>query len=199
MIADDTDITREGLARILAAETDMKIVGEGATVHETILKAHELCPDVLIMDLMWFKDETAGINAIKRLVQEVPETKVIAITVYPDLIEQAKNAGAVAALNKEAVSKKQLVEEIRAVHALPPSPSVVTMSAIPPVEELTKRELQVLALMAEGKTDREIAAELAIAESTAKNHVGHILGKLGVSNRAGAVAVGYERGLVGAN
>lgn len=199
MIADDTDIAREGLARILAAETDMEIVWEGATIHETIRKAHELRPDVLILDLMWFKDETAGTNAIKRLAQEVPETKVIAMTVYPHLIEQAINAGAVAAINKEAVSKGQLVEEIRGVHALPPSPSVVTPSATPPVEELTKRELQVLALLAEGKMDREIAAELTIAESTAKNHVSHILGKLSVPNRARAVAVGYELGLIGAN
>ncbi len=199
MIADDTDIAREGLARILAAETDMEIVGEGTTIHGTISKVHELRPDVLILDLMWFKDETAGTGAIKRLAQEVPETKVIAITVYPHLIEQAKNAGAVTALNKEEVSKRQLVAEIRGVHALPLSPSVVTSSVTLPVEELTKRELQVLALMAEGKKDKEIAAELTIAESTAKNHVSHILDKFDVPNRARAVAVGYELGIIGAN
>jgi DNA-binding NarL/FixJ family response regulator len=199
MIADDTDIAREGLTRILAAETDMEIVGEGTTIHGTVSKVHELRPDVLILDLMWFKDEAAGTSAIKRLAQEVPETKVIAITVYPHLIEQAKNAGAVAALNKEEVSKRQLVEEIRAVHALPPPPPAVMPSATPLVEELTKRERQVLALMAEGKMDREIAVELTIAESTAKNHVSHILGKLDVPNRARAVAVGYELGIIGAN
>jgi len=199
IIADDTDIVREGLTRILAAETDMEIVGEGATIHGTISKVHELRPDVLILDLMWFKDDMAGVNAIKRLAQEVPETKVIAITVYPHLIEQARNAGAVAALNKEEISKKQLVEEIRGVHVLPPSPSVITPSATSLVEELTKRELQVLMLMADGKMDKEIATSLTIAESTAKNHVSHILGKLNVPNRARAVAVGYERGIIGAN
>jgi len=201
VIADDNVITREGLTRILAAEADMEIVGEGTTLHETIRKVHELRPDVLILDLMWFKDE-AGPEAIKRLVREVPETKIIAITVYPHLIEQARNAGALTALDKEEVSKKQLIEEIRSVHALPPpslpSPQVVTPPVAPPVEELTKRELEVLALMAEGKMDKEIAVALSIAESTAKNHVSHILGKLNVSNRAGAVAVGYELGLIGA-
>ena len=199
MIADDTDIAREGLERILAAETDLEIVGEGATLHETIRKAHELRPDILILDLKWFADESAGIEAIKRLKEEVPETKVIAITIYPHLVQQAKSAGALSALNKE-VPKGQLIEEIRSVYALPlplpPPPQVVT----PPttrLEELTKRELEVLALMAEGKTDKEIAEALGVAESTAKNHVGSILGKLNVPNRAGAVAAAYQLGLVG--
>ncbi|MFB0538103.1 MAG: response regulator transcription factor [Anaerolineae bacterium] len=200
VIADDTDIAREGMRRILAAETDMEIVGEGATLHETIQKVHELRPDVLLLDLKWFGDESAGVEAIRRLASEVPETKIIAITIYPHLIEPAKSAGALAALTKE-VPKQQLIEEIRSVHTLPPppppSPQVVTPPTTP-VEELTEREREVLALMAEGKTDKEIALALGIAESTAKNHVGNILGKLNVPNRAGAVAVGYELGLIGA-
>ena len=198
VIADDTDIAREGLARILAAEADMEIVGEGATLHETIRKVRELCPDILILDLMWFDDERAGIEAIRRLAREVPETKIIAITIYPHLIEPARNAGALAALTKE-VPKRRLIEEIRSVYALPPSPPLApppTPSPTPPVEELTSREREVLVLLAGGKTDREIAKKLGIAESTAKNHVGNILGKLGVPNRAGAVAVGYELGLI---
>jgi DNA-binding NarL/FixJ family response regulator len=200
MVADDTDIAREGMRRILAAEADIEIVGEGATVHEMIQKVHELRPDILLLDLKWFGDENAGIEAISRLTREVPQTKVIAMTIYPHLIESARSAGALSALTKE-VPKQQLIEEIRSVYALPapppPSPSVVTPPKIP-VEELTERELEVLALMAEGKTDRQIAKALGIAESTAKNHVGNILGKLNVSNRAGAVAVGYELGLIGA-
>jgi DNA-binding NarL/FixJ family response regulator len=199
MIADDTDIAREGLTRILAAEEDMEIVGEGATIHETIRKVHELRPDVLILDLMWFDDERAGIEAIRRLAGEVPETKVVAITIYPHLIEKAREAGALAALTKE-VPKRQLIEEIRSVYALSPSPLPSFQATTPfvtPVEELTKRELEVLALLAEGKTDKEIAHELGIAESTAKNHVSNILGKLNVPNRAGAVAAGYQLGLIG--
>ena len=199
MIADDTEIAREGLRRILAAEADMEIVGEGATLHEAIHKVRELRPDILVLDLKWFGDDRAGVEAIGRLSREVPETKIIAITIYPHLIEPARNAGALAALTKE-VPKRQLIEEIRGVHALPPSPPL-TPQALPapaaPVEELTDRERQVLALMAEGRTDRQIARALGIAESTAKNHVGNILGKLDVSNRAAAVAAGYERGLIG--
>jgi DNA-binding NarL/FixJ family response regulator len=106
---------------------------------------------------------------------------------------------ALAALTKE-VPRRQLIEEIRSVHALSPSPlpsSQVATPSVTPVEQLTKRELEVLALMAEGKTDKEIAGALSIAESTAKNHVSNILGKLNVPNRAGAVAVGYQLGLIG--
>ena len=201
VIADDEAIAREGMRRILAAEEDIEVVGEGATVHETIQKVHELCPDILLLDLAWFKDKEAGIDAIRRLASEVPETKIVAITVYEDeLIGPARRAGAVAAVTK-SIPKQQLIEEIRSVYKLPPppplSPQVVTPPTAP-VEELTKRELEVLALMAEGKMDKEIAVALSIAESTAKNHVSHILGKLNVPNRAGAVAVGYELGLIGA-
>ena len=199
MVADDTDIAREGMKRILAVEADIEVVGEGATVHETIQKVHELRPDVLLLDLKWFEDESAGIGVIRRLANEVPETKIVAITIYPHLIELAKSAGAVAALTKE-VPKQRLIEEICSVHALPLLSSLeVAASREALVEKLTGRELEVLALLAEGKTDKEIAAALSIAESTAKNHVSHILGKLSVPNRAGAVAVGYELGLIGVN
>jgi DNA-binding NarL/FixJ family response regulator len=198
LIADDTDIAREGMRRILAAESDMEVVGEGATVHETIRKVHELRPDILLLDLKWFTDESAGIGAIGRLVNEVPETKIIAITIYPHLIEQAKSSGALAALNKE-VPKRQLIEEIRNVYKLPAPPPPPPQSVTPPaspLEELTEREREVLTLVAEGKTDKEIAVTLGIAESTAKNHVSNVLRKLNVPNRAGAVNAAYQLGLI---
>lgn len=194
LIADDTDIAREGLRRILAAEADMEVIDEGATLNATVQKVHELRPDVLLLDLKWFGDETAGIQAIRRLKKEVPETKIIAITVYPHLIEPAKQAGALVALTKE-VPKRNLIDEIRSVHELPVAPTSGPSRDL--VEPLTDRELDVLPLLAEGKTDKEIAQELGIAESTAKNHVGNILGKLNVPNRAGAVSAGYELGLIG--
>jgi DNA-binding NarL/FixJ family response regulator len=199
LIADDTDIAREGMRRILAAEPGIEVVGEGATVTGTIQKVHELHPDVLLLDLKWFGGEGAGIDAIKRLKSEAPETKVIAITIYPHLIEQARNAGAFVALAKE-VPKQRLIEEIRSVYAVSPPPPLTPQVVTPPptlLEALTEREREVLSLMAEGKTDKQIAEVLGIVESTAKNHVGNILGKLGVPNRAGAVAKGYELGLIG--
>lgn len=197
LIADDTDIAREGLRRILAGEADMDVVGEGTTLHDTIQKACLLHPDILLLDLKWYGDENAGIEAIKRLKLEIPQTKIIAITVYPALIEPARLAGAMSALTKE-VPKRQLIEEIRSVHSLPATLPPMQPARVSPIgEEISSREREVLTLMAEGKTDKEIASALGIAESTAKNHVSNILAKLSVSNRAGAVALGYERGLIG--
>lgn len=195
LIADDTDIAREGMRRILTMEEDIEVIGEGASISETMQKVHELHPDILLLDLWWFTDEKAGVEAIRRLTSEVPETKIIAITVYPHLVEMAKAAGAATAIPKE-ISKQQLVNEIRGVHRLPPPPASPTPDT--PAEELTERETEVLMLLTKGKTDREIAEALSIAESTAKNHVSHILGKLNVSNRAGAVALAYELRLLSA-
>jgi DNA-binding NarL/FixJ family response regulator len=199
LIADDTDIAREGLSRILSTQADMRVVGEGATIHETIQKTLELQPDVLILDLNWFSNEQAGIEAIRRLKQESPSTKIIALTVYPHLIEQARQAGAASSLGKE-VPKQQLIDEIRSVYALPKAPEVHSPAdeerPVPAAEQLSDREREVLQLMAEGKMDKEIAQALSIAESTAKNHVANILGKLGVANRAAAVSWGYQHGMI---
>ena len=162
MIADDTDIAREGLKRIMASEEDMEIVGEAATLHETLQKVHQLMPDVLLIDLKWFGDERAGVEAVRRLVREVPETKIIAITVYPHLIQMAREAGAVSALTKE-VPRRQLLDEIRAVHALPVVPLTTVAPAsgsVPTSEQLTEREKEVLVLLADGLTDKEIATRL---------------------------------------
>jgi DNA-binding NarL/FixJ family response regulator len=196
IIADDTDIAREGMRRILATEANIEIVGEGTTMAGTIQKVRELHPDVLLLDLKWFGDESAGIDAIRQLTIEIPETRIIAVTIYPHLVERAKSAGARSALNKE-VPKQRLIEEILGVYAVPLTPTPQAAPVPQKTEELTEREREVLALMAEGKTDRKIAKALSIAESTAKNHVSSILGKLGVPNRAGAVSKGYELGLIG--
>jgi DNA-binding NarL/FixJ family response regulator len=198
LVADDTDIAREGMGRILALEADIEVAGQSGTVHETIQKTLEIGPDVLLLDLKWFGDDRAGIQAIRRLAVEAPATKIIAITVYPQLIDEAKGAGAVSALGKD-VPMRRLVDEIRSVHRLPPAPAQPEPPAAPPAapdQSLTKREHEVLTLMVEGKTDKEIAIELDISVSTAKNHVASIVRKLGVPNRTGAVGAAYERQLV---
>jgi DNA-binding NarL/FixJ family response regulator len=200
MVADDTDIAREGMIRVLSKVPEIEIVDTGVTITETIQKVIEQQPDILILDLMWNDDEQAGTDAIRRLKTEAPETKIIAITVYPELIPKAKSAGALTGVNKE-ISKDQLIREIRSVHALspppPPLPQAVAAAASPPFESLTKRQVEVLALIAEGNTDKQIAQALGITESTAKNHVSNILGKLDVPNRARAAVVGRELGLIG--
>jgi len=193
LIADDTLIAREGWKTILETVEDIKVIGEATTAHETPKRVREFQPDVLLMDLKWFDDESAGAAAIAQIKRESPQTRIVAITAYPHLTADARRAGAEAALPK-GFSKLELVDMIRAVHELEsfPSPAAPVQVA----DELSDREREVLILLARGLTDKEIASELFIAESTAKNHVANILGKLDAANRTQAVAIGFQRGIL---
>lgn len=193
LIADDTLIAREGWKRILETVEEIEVIGEVTTAQETPSKVRELQPDVLLMDLKWFDDESAGAAAIAQIERESPQTKVVAITAYPELIADARRAGAEAALSK-GFSKSELVDVIRAVHELESFP--VPTREVKVAEELSDREKEVLALISEGLTDKQIADRLIIAESTAKNHVANILSKLGAANRTQAVAIGFEGGIL---
>jgi two-component system NarL family response regulator len=195
MIADDTLVAREGCKTILETVDDIEFIGEAITAQETPKKVRELQPDVLLMDLKWFGDESAGAAAIVQIKRESPRTKVVAMTAYPSLIPAARRAGAEAALPK-GFSKEELVDTIRAIHELesfpPPPPPVEVQTA----DELSNREKEVLVLLARGLTDKAIATELIIAESTAKNHVASILSKLDAANRTQAVAIGFQMGIL---
>jgi DNA-binding NarL/FixJ family response regulator len=193
LLADDTLIAREGWKKILMTEPDIDVVGEVIVAQEALHKVRELQPDVLLMDLKWFDDENAGVSAIAQIKREAPDTKVVAITAYTDLVPGARKAGAEAVLPK-GFSKAELIDTIRAVQQLADFPLV---SEPPPLAEpLSAREQEVLGLMARGMTDREIAGQLYISTSTAKNHSRSVMGKLGALNRAQAVAIGFERGLL---
>lgn len=193
LLADDTLIAREGWKKILMTEPDIVVMGEVIIAQETLHKVHDLRPDVLLMDLKWFDDENAGVSAIAQIKREAPATKVVAITAYTDLVPGARKAGAEAVLPK-GFSKAELIDTIRAVHQLASFPLISELPQL--AEPLSPREQEVLALMAKGMTDREIAGQLYISTSTAKNHGRSIMGKLGAINRAQAVALGFERGLL---
>src|SRR5262245_41359132 len=100
LLADDTLIAREGWTKILETEEDIDVVGTAFTATDTLYKVDLLRPDVLLMDLNWFHDEHAGAETIARIKQQIPQTKIIAITVYPELIPQARHVGADTALPK---------------------------------------------------------------------------------------------------
>jgi NarL family two-component system response regulator YdfI len=204
LIADDHLVVREGLAAILEAAGDMTLVGEAADGAEAVRLAGELSPDVVLMDLRM--PEVDGIEAIRRIKARYPGVEIVILTTYDDdeYIVQGLRAGARGYLLKDA-GRKALFEAIRAAargeSLLPPAvlEKVVAHLAEPgPVEggTLSARERQVLALVGQGATNKEIAARLHIAERTVKAHVTSIFNKLGVNSRAEAVAVAMRGGLL---
>lgn len=205
VVADDHAVVRSGLKLFLLAFDDLEMVGEASSGEEAL----ELCayakPDVVLMDLMMpGMDGVAATQAIK---QRYPEVQVIALTSFPqsDLVQEVLEAGAISYLLKN-VSARELANAIRAAHAGRPTlaPEAAqaliysTKTAKPsgPGYDLTAREREVLACMAEGLSNAEIAERLVVSRATAKFHVSSILTKLGVDSRTEAVALAQQHHLV---
>lgn len=194
MLADDTLIAIEGWKAILSTSKDIAIVGEAQTIQETKQKVRQLLPDVLLMDLKWQGDKTAGWITIGEIKATHPKIKVIAITAYEDLILDARRAGADAALTKTFTRDELigLIKELADQQIDPPQTRLMETYT----ETLTGREIDVVKLMETGCTDREIAENLGIAVSTAKNHVKNIISKLNAKNRTHAVNLAREKGFI---
>jgi len=204
LIADDHLVVREGLRAILGTALDLTLVGEAADGAEAVRLAGELAPDVVLMDLRM--PGVDGIEAIRQIKARYPEVEIVILTTYDDdqYIVRGLRAGARGYLLKDA-GRKVLFEAIRAAarreSLLPPAviEKVVAHLAEPrPVEagRLSEREREVLALLAQGAPNKEIAVRLHIAERTVKAHVTGIFNKLGVNSRAEAVAVALRSGLL---
>ena len=197
LIADDTEIAREGLRRLLANVSDIAVIDEASTIYQVMQTARQLRPDVILLDLKWSGDDTAGVSALECIRRDVPESKVIAITVYDHLLRQAREAGAHLAITKD-FTRDELHRHIRDICS---STVLAPARRYGPPEEplpepLTDREEEVLQLLAQGLTDRQIAERLTVAENTVKRHVASILGKLGAQNRTQAVIVAIKKGLL---
>jgi len=196
LVADDDLIAREGLKRIIETTEDLVIIGEEKTAHAIPRRILELSPDILVIDLKWYGDDTAGTSAIREVKRISPETRILAVTGHPDLIEDARRAGADAAVTKN-FTVDTLLSLLRDLHATqndfsPSTPPVADSAS----EKLTGRELEVLELVAKGYSDKQIGPMLGIAENTVKNHVRQILAKLNAQNRTHAASRAREQGLL---
>jgi DNA-binding NarL/FixJ family response regulator len=209
LLADDQKLVRGGFRMILSAEAEIEVVGEAADGEEAIALARELRPDVVLMDVRM--PNVDGIEATRRIVDAADGTpRVLVLTTFDldEYVYEALRAGASGFLLKDA-PEEQLVAGIRIVadggSLFAPAVTrrlIERFAGAAPQEppqglaELTPRELEVLRLLARGLSNAEIASELVLSEHTAKTHVAHILGKLGLRDRVQAVVLAYESGIV---
>ena len=201
LIVDDHPVVRDGLRGMLAGQDDLQVVGEAGNGHQAVAKAAELIPDVILMDLRM--PEMDGVTAIDRLREAVPDTHVLVLTTYDTDhdITRAIGAGATGYLLKDA-PREELFAAIRAAArgetALAPAVAsrLVSQLRTPSSETLSDREIEVLAHVARGATNRQIAAALFVSEATVKTHLVHVFDKLGVDDRTAAVMRAMERGLL---
>jgi NarL family two-component system response regulator LiaR len=203
MIVDDHTMVRKGLAAMLKVRPGLKLVGEARNGQEALRVCKAVQPDVILMDLVMPRMD--GPTAIRAVRTRWPGVRVIALTSFQekDLVQQALQAGAISYLLKN-VSIDDLAHAIRAAcvgqSTLAPEATQALIQAAGqgpcPGDDLTPREREVLALMVEGLTNPEIAKRLMVSVSTARAHVSSIFSKLGVSNRAEAVARAFRLKLV---
>jgi DNA-binding NarL/FixJ family response regulator len=204
LIVDDHPIVRDGLRGVFEGDPDFEVVGEACNGAEGVDRALALAPDVVLMDLRM--PEVGGVEAIRRLRDRAPEVRVLVLTTFDSDADvlPAVEAGATGYLLKDA-PREELVRAVRAARdgqaVLAPTVAQKLMGRMrqpaPGVAEvLTDRELEILRLVASGSTNKESARRLFISEATIKTHLLHLYGKLGVRDRAAAVAEGYKRGLL---
>ena len=203
LIVDDHGMVRRGLMTYLKNETDLQVVGEARDGREAVRLCEQLQPDVILMDLVM--PELDGIAATRLIRKQWPHVQVIALTSFgeKELVQNVLQAGAISYLLKN-VSGSDLAAAIRAACAGRSTLAAEAIEALiqPAVPEsvpgldLTSRERDVLALLVKGMTNPEIAERLSISRATVKVHMSNILSKLGVSNRAEAIALALQRKLV---
>ncbi len=210
LVADDHRLFRETLAGLISSQEDMEVVGEAKDGAEALVKARDLMPDLVLMDLSM--PGTNGLEATRSIKAEMPYVKIVMLTVHDDdenLVEAVKS-GAQGYLLKD-ISREELLASIRGIHRgeaaisrvmagkilsefsqLSRQPSAATET----YDELTVREQEVLQLVAKGDSNREIAGALFISENTVKNHLRNILAKLHLQSRYQAAFYAVKKGLI---
>jgi two-component system, NarL family, response regulator LiaR len=201
LVADDHEVVRQGLRMFLHVDGEFEVIGEAGNGAEALRLARELKPDVVLMDILM--PVMDGITATALIRKELPEVEVLAltsVTVDASIVEVMR-AGAISYILKETTGE-DLRKAIRAAASgqvlLSPGVAASLIGEIKepaPSDALTKREMEVLGLMANGESNREIASRLFLSEQTVKSHVSRILGKLGVASRTQAAVYAMRHGL----
>jgi two-component system, NarL family, response regulator DevR len=210
LLVDDHEVVRLGLKALLSRHPRFEIVGEAGTAEEALEKARVHKPDVVVMDVRL--PGRSGIDATRDIVGTLPETKIIILTSFADddLLMDAVAAGATGYVLKQ-IGSDDLVKALEAVGRgealLDPAMMNKAFARLREAARrdrgdafkmLSEQEVKIITLVAHGRTNREIAAELYLSEKTVRNYVSSILGKLGLSHRAQAAAYAVEHGLPGA-
>jgi DNA-binding NarL/FixJ family response regulator len=204
VLADDQRVVREGLATLLGLLPDIDVVGTAADGEEAVALVERLRPDVVLMDLRMPRCD--GVAATRRLREQGSPTHVVVLTTYADdrSVVEALRAGARGFLTKDAGAEeieRAIAAVVRGEAAIDPAvqhhlvEAVVRRPELP--DGLTPREVEVLALIAQGLSNGEIAARLVVSEATVKSHVNHLFSKTGARDRAQAVAYAYRHGFAG--
>lgn len=205
MVVDDHEMVRRGICSYLETEDDIEVVGQASSGKEAVHLAKSLKPDVILMDLIM--EDGTGVEASEQIKQDLPQTQIIILTSYIDesLVFPALEAGALSYLLKTS----QAHEIVEAIHLATKREAVIEPKVATkmlgkirhrneqlPHDELTSREMEVLFLIGEGKTNQEIADELFIGIKTVKTHVSNVLSKLGVEDRTRAAIYAHRNKLV---
>ncbi len=202
MIVDDHEVVRLGMRAAFELEADLAVVGEASNGVEALAKVPVLAPELILMDVRM--DKMNGIEACREIKSHYPDVRILILTSYADeeAVAASVMAGASGYLLKN-VSRAELLRAMRLVAAgqslLDPNVTKQVMERLQvqaPGSELTEREREVLALVARGYTNKQIAEALYVTEKTARNHVSHILEKLGLARRSEAAAFAVEHKLV---
>lgn len=209
LIAEDQQLIRRAFAKILELEADIRVVGQAADGAEAIEMARRHRPDIVLMDLQM--PRVTGIQATQRIISERPQTQIVVLTTFDtdELVFEAIGAGAQAYLLKDA-TETEILDTIRRVHRgeshLSPNisrkileefrrsrPAGRDTAGWTASEPLTEREEEILALITEGRSNRDIADQIFLAEGTVKNYVSRIMEKLGVSSRTELAVLALKR------
>lgn len=198
MVVDDHFVVRMGLSGSINLEPDMKVVTEAATGEQAVTLYRQHRPDVVLMDLKL--PVMSGVDATRAICKEFPTASVIMLSTHDgeEDIYRSLQAGARTYLLKTAL-RNELIDTIRSVHGGSRciSPTIgARLAERMTHQELTAREIDVLGLIVKGRSNKEIASDLLIAEVTVKLHVGHILAKLGVNDRTQATTTALQRGII---